>query len=69
MIITQIILKLEPTEHEKLEGQTTVMLERLVNKQWVASDGNGIRGLYPYEIKLANEIQEKIIARDLHSKS
>jgi len=57
MKITCIAVHIEPNEHEKEKGQVTRVIGRTEDKLW---DSVGSGGLFPYEIKLANDIQDLI---------
>ena len=62
MKITEVTIRLEPNASEEhTQGRGTIILIRNAQKQWSIS--NEDRGMFPYEVRLANEIQSLIIEK------
>ena len=59
MKIASIIVNLTPNETEKEQNRTNMSLIRNEEKVWTSTAHDGI-GLHPWEIKLANDIQDLI---------
>jgi hypothetical protein len=63
MKINEISIIMEPNELEIQQGKAAVGLYRNKDKIWNVIENGSIRGLFPYEVKLANMIQEDIIQK------
>jgi hypothetical protein len=60
MKITKISITIEPNESEKASGFREVrVIERSVDKRWTSV--NDPNGMLPFEIRMANDIQELIV--------
>jgi len=65
MKITEVRILIEGgTEEEQNKYPHGIVLIRGKDKIWSATDEIGVmRGLFPYEVRLANNIQELIVAK------
>lgn len=72
MKITEITIVLKPSAEEKKVNRIELKLIRTIDKIWkveyeeyIDTFGSVVkeRGLFPYELRLANDIQEMIISK------
>lgn len=59
MKITTLNVVMTPSDLETDRKVTT--LERLEDRTWIVRENNTIRGLLPYEVRIANNLQQAIV--------